>query len=65
MPGNHRRFFRRELPFDDMQIRAADATDLYAHKYLARAGLRLGQVAKFEGVGFNSCRCAEETGLHN
>jgi hypothetical protein len=37
MPGNYRREFRRQLPFDHVQIRAAHAAHLYAHKHFARA----------------------------
>src|SRR5258707_15459671 len=47
-----------------MQIRAANAADLHAHKYLARARLGPWQLADCEGIGLNFCRCAEETGFH-
>src|SRR5579885_391734 len=64
MPRDYRRFFRWQLAFHHVQIRAARRACVDPHEQFAFRGRWLRDVREFQRIGFNSCRRSQQTRLH-
>src|SRR5208283_825540 len=64
MSRDYGRLARRELPFDHMQIGAADAASLNSHKHFPRPGSRIGDIDKRKRVRLGGSRRTQHASLH-
>jgi hypothetical protein len=61
--GNYGRFARRELTFDHVQVRAADAAGADAQENVAATRHRLIHIDKTKGIRLNAGRSIQNTRL--
>ena len=65
MAWNDRRFARRQFAFDDVQVRAADATIGDANEHFTIGRLRNGNIGETSGLDLDSRRRFQEACFHS